>query len=282
MRGFLKLFELTAWTAIIMAVSASLLTAQSLTTRCDPAPGSLGGLSRSQKKAFLRSQDAFIAGHYADALNQLRDLLEEAPQNTPAQTALAERTAEAAIEADQQPYAITLLKPIEARDDRDCPARTLLARAYAETGQSAARDAELNALAGLHNLDPGSPTGKLDSFLLEQDPVHAGGMVRIWYALRPWPPFGTHIYAQVLSAAGKPIVSIELDSYDGDQVFFRQVHPDLAAKGERQYSLDAFRPDAFTPGRQHALIQYYNGAPSYDAVRKQILAIAERAAGYTE
>jgi hypothetical protein len=276
MRVSARALLVTAAAAVI--AFPSILTAQELTTRCDPAPGSLSRLSRSQKKAFTKSQDAFIGGHYADALGQLRDLLAQVPQNTPAQTALAERAAEAAIEAGQQPYAVSLLKPIEARDDRDCSARTLLARAYAETGLTAERDAEINALTALHKQAPESPAGKLDLFLLEQHPLKPGGKVQVWYALQPFPPFSTYLYAQVLSASGKPIVSIELDSYDGDQAYFRQSHPELAAKGERAYSLDAFKPDAFTPGNQHALIQFYDGEPSYDAVRKQILTIAERVA----
>lgn len=269
----------TLLVAATLAAAAFNLAPQDLTTRCDPAPGSLASLTKAQKKAFMQSQDAFIAGHFADALSPLRDLLAQVPPDTPAQIALAERTAEAAIEAGQQPYAISLLKPIEARDDRDCPARTLLARAYAETGASSDRDMEISALTALHQQGPDSPTGKLDIFLLEQRPLKPGGVVRIWYALRPFPPFSTHLYAQVLSASGSPIIGIELDSYDGDQVYFRQKHPDLAAKGERAYSLDAFKPDPFTPGSQHALIQFYDGAPSYDVVRKQILTLAERAAG---
>lgn len=67
---------------------------------------------------------------------------------------------------------------------------------------------------------------------------------------------------------------IELDSDDGDQVYFKEVHPDLAAKGDRRYSLDVFGPDPTLPSG-HALIQFFDGAPSYDTVRERILAIAE-------
>ncbi|MGA3071748.1 MAG: hypothetical protein ABSD43_16190, partial [Terracidiphilus sp.] len=130
------------------------LTAQELTTRCDPPPGSLARLTRTQKKAFMESQNAFIANRYADALGELRSLLAQLPQDTPAQSAMAERTAEAAVYAGEQTYAISLLKPIEARNGSDCPARTLLARAYAEQGQSAERDAEISALTALHKEAP--------------------------------------------------------------------------------------------------------------------------------
>ncbi|MGA7342653.1 MAG: hypothetical protein WBE72_19330 [Terracidiphilus sp.] len=76
------------------------------------------------------------------------------------------------------------------------------------------------------------------------------------------------------------MLHVELDSDDGDQVYFRQTHPDLAAKGDREYSLDAVLDKAMpgvTSDQQHALIQFYDGEPSYDTVRDRILAIAGHA-----
>jgi hypothetical protein len=257
------------------------LTAQEPITRCDPPAGSLSSLTRAQKKAFMESQNVFIANRYANALGELRSLLAQLPQDTPAYSTMAERTAEAAIYAGEQTYAISLLKPIEARDGSDCPARTLLARAYAEQGQSAERDAEIAALNELHKQAPQSPIGKLDAFLLEQQNLKGGGAITIAYFLRPWPPFNTHLLAQIFDASGSLMLHIELDSGDSDQVYFKEIHPDLAAKGDRQYSLDAFLDKALpdnTSEDRHALIQFYDGAPSYDTVRERILAIADRAA----
>src|SRR5260370_858579 len=107
-----KLFLATALTARSLTAQAS-LTAQQFTTRCDRRPGSLGRLTRTQKEAFLKSQDMFMAGRYADALGELRGLLAQLPRNTPAQSVIAERMAEAALEAGDRAYAISLLKPIE-------------------------------------------------------------------------------------------------------------------------------------------------------------------------
>ena len=274
----LKLFLATALTAGSLTTQAS-LTAQQLTMRCDPPPGSLARLTQTQKKAFMESQDMFVAGRYADALGVLRGLLAQIPPNTKAQSAMAERTAEAALEAGERAYAISLLKPIEERDGSDCLARTLLARADAEDGRSAERDAEISALTALHKQAPKSPVGKLDVFLLEQHSLKGGGIVRIWYVLHPWGPFNTHLYSEILDASGGTILRIELDSADSDQVYFREIHPDLAAKGDRRFSLDAFGPNPLPDGRiDHALIQFFDGTPSYDAVRERILAIAERSA----
>ncbi len=248
------------------------LAAQGPTTRCEQAPGSLGELNGSQKKAFLKSEDMLAAGHYADALRQFRGLLAQLPQNTPVERAMSELTAEAALFAGDRAYAITLLKPIEEHEAGDCLARTLLARAYAENGQAAERDAEISALTALREQAPESPIGKLDFFLLEQHSLKSGGTVGIWYALRPWGAMKTHLYAQVLDASGKATLTIQLNSDDGLQVYFKEKHPDLAARGERQFSLDAALPDG-TGGA----VQFFDGAPTYDAVRERILTIAERA-----
>src|ERR1035441_2911322 len=210
----LKFLPATIMMAGLLIAQLS-LTAQEPTIRCDPPAGSLGRLTRTQKKAFMESQDLFILGRYADALRELRGLLSQVPPDTPAQSAMAERTAEAAIEAGERTYAISLLKPIEERDGGDCPARTLLARAYAEERQSAERDVEISALTELHKQAPQSPAGKLDAFLLEKYGLKGGGAVTIACVLRPWGPHITHLLSEIYDASGGLILHIELDRDDG-------------------------------------------------------------------
>jgi hypothetical protein len=228
----------------------------------------------------MKSQDMFIAGHYADALGELRDLLGQIPPNTPAHSAMAERTAEAALETGERAYAISLLKPIEEHDGSDCLARTLLARADAEDGQTAERDAEISAVTALHKKAPKSPAGKLDGFLLEKHNLNNGGKVDIWYVLQPFGPHHTYLFSDT-DPSGEVILHIELDSDDPDQVYFKETHPELVAKGDRRFSLDAFVSSKLEPDSKvddHALIQFFEGKPSYDTLRERILAIAERSA----
>jgi hypothetical protein len=236
-------------------------------------------MTRNQKKAFMESQDMFTAGRYADALGKLRGLLAQLPQNTLAQSVMAERTAEAALEAGERDYAISLLKPIE-----DTIAPTVWRERFwpgpmRRMGNRQSAMAEISALTALHKQAPDSPAGKLDIFLLEKHSLKGGGIVTIWYALRPWGPHNNHLLSEILDASGRTILRIELDSDDGDQVYFREIHPDLAAKGDRRFSLDLFGPERTLPNgtidSPHALIQFFDGAPSYDVVRERILAIAE-------
>src|ERR1700742_4835481 len=126
----------------MLAASLS-LSAQQLTTRCGPPDSSLARLNKNQQKMFTDSQRLFAAGSRDDALTALRALLEQLPLNTPAKKAVAETAAELALETGDRAYAISLLQPIAKQDGGACAARALLARAYAENGQSAERDAEI-------------------------------------------------------------------------------------------------------------------------------------------
>jgi hypothetical protein len=93
-------------------------------------------------------------------------------------------------------------------------------------------------------------------------------------------PHNTHLTAQIDDASGAMVLRIELDSDDPDQVYFKQIHPELAARGERRYSLDAFASDKLLPDSKadhHELIQFFDGAPSYDVVWERILAMANAA-----
>jgi hypothetical protein len=270
-------FHAIVLAAGLVALPAKLI-AQEFTMRCDPPDGSLSRLNRTQKDVFNKSQDMFIASSYAQATAELRALLGQFPEDSKEHRALAVRAAEAAIYAGDRAYAIKLLKPIEQSEGSECPARTLLARAYAETGQSAERDAVLTALNARHNQDHKSSVGKLDRFLLEYYKLESGRTVSTTYCLRPFGPHNTYLYAGIRDPSGAVILIVELTSDDGDQVDFRASFPQRATKGERRYSLDAWQPNGSAPDTDMThlpVIEFYDGRPSYDLVRERIRAIAE-------
>jgi hypothetical protein len=73
---------------------------------------------------------------------------------------------------------------------------------------------------------------------------------------------------------GKPTDYIACESDDVDQTFFKQKHPDLAAAGQRSFSLDSY---ANTPnGQSQALIKFYpDGEPTYETVREDALKVLQ-------
>jgi hypothetical protein len=71
---------------------------------------------------------------------------------------------------------------------------------------------------------------------------------------------------------GKPTDYIACESDDVDQTFFKQKHPDLAAAGQRSFSLDSYANTA--NGQSQALIKFYpDGEPTYETVREDALKV---------
>ena len=157
--------------------------------------------------------------------------------------------------------------------------RSLLARAYAEAGDKTQRDSELAALVALHKANPGTPVGKTTQILLEHDTLANGGGVSIWYSLEPWGQFKTYVYSRIFDKDGNQTLRVTLESSDFDQPMWAKQHADLAAKGERMFSMDGYGPDQKQPNgnitQTHMTFGFFDGHPPYDTVRDRILKIAE-------
>lgn len=85
----------------------------------------------------------------------------------------------------------------------------------------------------------------------------------------PFGRFHTRYRFQILSQADPQTrftPYYDLESDDGDQMLFRRQHPDLAAAGQREYSLDTY-PRINTQG----LISFFDGEPTYETVRAIVL-----------
>jgi tetratricopeptide (TPR) repeat protein len=264
------LFTLTLYTASLLAQ-----TVQSTRPPEDP----LAALTPEQRQTFIADATLFNAGKFPEALAGFRALLANLPDGLPAHILTAKFAAEASLNMGDRPYAFALLKPIEAANPDDWQARSLLARYYAENGDKAQRDAELVALVALHKADPQSQIGKLTQFLLERDTLSNGGSVRIWYSLEPWGNFKAYISSRIFDKDGNQVLRVTLESSDFDQPMFVKEHPDLAAKGDRRFSMDGYGPDQKMANgnvtQTHMLFGFFDGRPSYDVVRERIIAIAE-------
>ncbi len=236
-------------------------------------------LTEDQKGAFQVATKAFAAERYDGALEDFKALLAQLPAGTPARVLCSKYAAEAALNTGHRAYALGVLLPIEQSDPYDWQAKSLLARADAEAGDKAGRDRELAALVTMHKQMPATQIGKLNQILLERDALANGGSVRIWYSLEPWGKFKTYVYSRVFDKDGQQTLRVTLESSDFDQPQFTKEHPDLAARGERRFSLDGYGQDQklATGGvtQTHMTFGFFDGQPAYDLVRTRILAIAD-------
>jgi hypothetical protein len=242
----------------------------------------LDDLSRGQRGEFNAAVQSFRGEQYADALVGFKKLLAELKPGLAVTGMIEKFAAESAINTGDRDYALGLLKPMEIANSQDWQAESLLARIYAETGQYEKRDAELKYLKILHANRTGQ-FSKLTQILLERIVLPAGtsassaGSVRIWYSLTPWGPYKTYLYARIYDAAGQESSKVALESADFDQASFAKEKPELAAKGERRFSLDGYgEPVRLANGQmQNATYAFFDGEPAYGLVRDEIVAIAE-------
>ena len=97
---------------------------------------------------------------------------------------------------------------------------------------------------------------------------------RVLYFYIPTGRFHTRYVFAHYGESLQPTDYIACESDDVDQTFFKQAHPDLAAAGQRSYSLDSY---ANTPnGQSQALIKFYSdGEPTYETVRADALKVLE-------
>ncbi len=236
--------------------------------------GQAPALSAQQSADFAAAQRTFAAGDWASAYDKLRPLHEAEPSNT----LLAKYTAESAINTGNAAYAQSILTPVLATAPDDWQAHTLQARIFAEARNDAARDSELRQLTTLHGSTTDPRFRQQTQVLLERDQLQAGH-VDLFYSLQPWSRYNIYQMARVYNSQGKQTLRITLESGDFDQPNWAKQHPDLAAKGERAFSMDGYsdQPPA-QPGGQptqtHMTYGFFDGQPQYNTVRDRMLAIA--------
>lgn len=221
-----------------------------------------------QQRALLTDARADITADRWDlALAKLQTLHAAVPDNM----VVTKFEAEAEINTAKTADALALLRPLLATNPDDIQALAIAAHAYAQQRQSPQRDATLAHLQKLH--DDGAT--KLPQLIVETDPLPNGGSVRIFYFLQPFSQYHISLMARVYDSAGKQLRRITLETGDFDQPGFAKEHPDLAAKGERRYSIDSYVNTSPTTQTQ-ALHGFFDGRPTYDTFRDRALTIAQQ------
>lgn len=137
-----------------------------------------------------------------------------------------------------------------------------LLSAYAEAGMKAERDAELLEVRKR------SGEGKLPAdFSFTFDSFSAGNkkveVTAFFPNLSPGEYRCRYIF-HVRNTQGKEEYQVALESDDRDQVLWSKQHKELAASGQREFSLDGYAKN------YHTTYGFYDGEPSYETLRTEV------------
>jgi L-ascorbate metabolism protein UlaG (beta-lactamase superfamily) len=209
------------------------------------------------------AQQAFGAGDCGRAQTTLREIIAADPQN------YAAHVLSAYCLLRQKDYAAAIgefRRMLELRPDT--PQGVLgLIEAYARSGDTAHRDAEIEHLRAL--MKAGNLPMTL-RFVREQFSAGDSSVVVSEY------PYLTALRSRylfdVFDAQGKLAQRLELVSREGEQAAFRQQHPREAAAGARQFSLVSRR--LTLPEPNEATVRVYDrGEPAYERVVADVKAV---------
>jgi hypothetical protein len=227
-------------------------------------------LTPQQKQQFDEATKAYRGHQYANSLAIFQQMLKDVPGDP----ILLKFASESALNSGEDSFALSALKPIAAADPDDWQAAAMLTRACAETGDKACRDAGMAHMLDLRSRGITPPA--MQEYAVES--VKAGAnTLAINTSLVPWGYYKVYAYGKVTDGDGKLFLSISLESNDFDQPGFAKEHPAEAAKGIRQFSLDAYRETGLnSDGKRtqtHFTYKFFAGQPSYETIREEFLKI---------
>lgn len=226
----------------------------------------LAGLSPENRELFAALRNAARLNDDATALKEGKKLLPALTPGTALCDFVTQLTAGAAVETGDTAYALSLLKPMAAAHPEDWRAASLLARAYAESGDKAQRDEQIADVVALHKKTTDPAFAKLHIFPIEKVALHSGYAVFL-YPFAPLDPDNVYLLALIYTPDGKLDYRLELESMEADQAFFKPEHA-----GDRRFSIDSIRQTA--NGESQALFGFVDGAFEYDRMRDLMVQVA--------
>ncbi|MGA8028265.1 MAG: hypothetical protein WB992_14070 [Bryobacteraceae bacterium] len=251
-----------------LCVIAALCCAFAQAAQIESTQDLIGRLTPQQKQQFDLASQAFNSQHYAEALAGFKALLQEIP----GEPVLSKFAAESGLNSGDEKFVVDILGPLVQANRDDWQATALLARAYAAMGDNKARDAAMARMLELRQ--KGLTPPNMQAYILERIKIGDDTLV-IRPSLVPWGPYNVYFLGQLLNAQGQIFFRMTLESPDSDQNLFAQQHPKEAAAGLRLFSMDGYQQTG--PNTQtHMTFRFYTGEPSYNTVREQFLAIAEK------
>lgn len=242
------------------ATPADATTSQS---QSDP----LATLSPENRSLFDAIRKAAQQNDDAAVLESGKKLLPALQPGTSLCDFVTQLTGGSAVETGDTAYALILLKPFTDAHPDDWRAASLLARAYAESGDKPARDRQIAHVIALHRASADPAFAKLHIFPIQKVALHAGYAIFLY----PFEPLGRHktyLIALVYPTGGQNNYRMELESDDVDQAFFKPKKP-----GERRFSIDSYRKNEKNENwpESQALHGFIDGVFDYDTMRDQMV-----------
>jgi hypothetical protein len=231
----------------------------------------LAKLNPLQKQQFDDASKAYGEHRYADSLVLHQALLKDFPGDPILLKFLSSDT----LQSGDAASALATLKPLAQADPDDWQAAAMLARACAETGDKACRDAEIAHMLDLHARGITPP--RFQQYAVENVKVGDKNLL-INTSLVPWGNYKIYAMAKLTDGAGKLLMSITLESNDFDQPGFAKEHAEDAAKGVRRFSIDTYTETGTDSSgnrtQTQGLYKFIDGQPSYEIIRGEFLKIA--------
>lgn len=137
---------------------------------------------------------------------------------------------------------------------------TTLVTAYAAAGKTQQRDAVRTKLVALHASPEAPDAMKANGFLLDLFKIGRYRVEAVQY-FQPIGKFHTYYRFLVRNQGGRRVWEYNLQSDDFTQKSWADAHPQEAAVGGRQYSLES------DTGDTHTEYRLFSGSPTYDDVR---------------
>ncbi len=219
--------------------------------QASPAPA-------DSKEKLRFAHEAYLDGRFQDALRVIGDLLRQAPEDS----AALNLQGLCYVKLENYSAAIdSFRRGLNAHPDDAYDVAGLLT-AYSLSGKAFEAGEQREKLQQLQ------AAGRLPakfSFLIDKFQLN-GQNVEVYEFFPPTADKFHYRYSFRISKDGQLAYRIALESDDGDQVFLSQNDPQraeaMAAAGKRRYSLDKYGPNT------HATFKFYDGEPSYEAVRE--------------
>jgi tetratricopeptide (TPR) repeat protein len=230
-----------------------------------PAPAAAANAPQPANGAPLDEGLALLKANQPEkALAAFQRVLQDDPNNATANLLAAS----SALNLYMADVAVNYAEKARQLAPNDWQVDTTLVTAYAAAGKSQERDAVRAKLVALHASPDAPDAMKANGFLLDLFKIGRYRVEVVQY-FQPIGKFHTYYRFLVRNAGGRRAWEYDLQSDDFAQKSWAEAHPQEAAAGGRQYSLES------DTGDTHTEYRLFSGNPSYDEVRALVVRLLQ-------